>query len=222
MRSDVYSLGVTLWFMLAGKPPFTGSVVQVMSQHLHRQPPFRELGEQPESLLSLLRRMLAKDPANRPQSAGALRREIEEALEKAAGGRQQAAGGDAVRRTPTAPVAPTNERATPMGPPEARPHSTRSSAWRGMVTTLLLVVGFVVIAATFALVAWYLLGPGDALPSTRKPPDKGKPGKSFNSAPARPGAAGETPTISESSRCWVNSEKWYENRFTLPGQSIRA
>src|SRR6516225_5165858 len=40
VRSDIYSLGVTLWYMLIGKPTFTGSVGSVIAQHLERPPPF--------------------------------------------------------------------------------------------------------------------------------------------------------------------------------------
>ena len=43
VRSDIYSLGVTLWFMLAGRVPFSGSLAQVMSQHLAKPPPFEKL-----------------------------------------------------------------------------------------------------------------------------------------------------------------------------------
>ncbi|HZJ14716.1 MAG TPA: protein kinase [Chthoniobacteraceae bacterium] len=77
VRSDIYSLGVTLWFMLTGKPPFSGSVVQVMSQHISRPPPFEDLAGIPEPAVKLLRRMLEKNPADRPQTAADLRREIE-------------------------------------------------------------------------------------------------------------------------------------------------
>ncbi len=41
-RSDIYSLGATLWFLLAGEPPFTGSLGQVLAQHLQRTPPLSE------------------------------------------------------------------------------------------------------------------------------------------------------------------------------------
>src|SRR5947207_2288164 len=73
VRSDIYSLGVTLWFMLTGKPPFSGSVVQVMSQHISRSPPFEDLAGIPEPAVKLLRRMLEKNPAGRPQTAADLR-----------------------------------------------------------------------------------------------------------------------------------------------------
>jgi len=80
-RSDIYSLGVTLWYMLAGKTPFSGSLAQVMSQHLHREPPFENLEGQIPSVVTLLRRMMAKTPEERPQSPLALRKEIEQAME---------------------------------------------------------------------------------------------------------------------------------------------
>lgn len=35
IRSDIYSLGATLWYMLAGRPPFQGSMASVISQHLN-------------------------------------------------------------------------------------------------------------------------------------------------------------------------------------------
>jgi len=80
-RSDIYSLGVTLWYMLAGKTPFSGSLAQVMSQHLHREPPFENLEGQIPAVVTLLRRMMAKAAEDRPQTPLALRKEIEASLE---------------------------------------------------------------------------------------------------------------------------------------------
>lgn len=80
IRSDIYSLGVTLFFMLAGRAPFAGSLAQVMSQHLHREPPWELLATVPAPAIDLLRRMMAKDPAARPATAADLRREVEGCL----------------------------------------------------------------------------------------------------------------------------------------------
>ncbi len=80
-RSDIYSLGVTLFYMLAGHTPFSGSTAQVMSQQLSREPPIEELSAQPEPVLALLRRMLAKKPSGRPEGAAALRRQTLNCLE---------------------------------------------------------------------------------------------------------------------------------------------
>jgi TPR repeat protein/serine/threonine protein kinase len=81
-RSDIYSLGVTLWYMLAGQAPFAGSMAQVMSQHLSKPPPFEKLENLPVCVSDVMRKMLAKDPADRFQTPAELRKAIEAALEK--------------------------------------------------------------------------------------------------------------------------------------------
>ncbi len=81
IRSDIYSLGVTLWYALHGSPPFGGtSFVRVASQHLSKPPPFQELTEAPPPVITLLKRMLAKDREDRPTDPTELRREIEAAI----------------------------------------------------------------------------------------------------------------------------------------------
>jgi len=79
-RSDIYSLGVTLWYMLVGHAPFSGSIAQVMSQHLSRPAPVEQIEKVPSELRGLLLRMVEKDPAKRPQTPAALRVELENCL----------------------------------------------------------------------------------------------------------------------------------------------
>jgi serine/threonine protein kinase len=92
-RSGIYSLGATLWYMLSGKTPFSGTTAQVMSQHLHRDAPFETLLGQPAAVVGLLRRMMAKNSDelefdvlwhndDRPQTPGDLRRELDECVEQ--------------------------------------------------------------------------------------------------------------------------------------------
>lgn len=77
VSSDMYSLGVTLWFLLAGRPPFRGAMAQVMARHLQSPPPFEELSALPPAIVSLLAHLLEKDPARRPATPTRLVEEIE-------------------------------------------------------------------------------------------------------------------------------------------------
>ena len=80
VASDIYSLGVTLWFLLTGRQPFRGPMAQVMAKHLQSPPPFDELQGLPRSVVSLLAHMLEKDPAKRPISPAHLVEEIEKCV----------------------------------------------------------------------------------------------------------------------------------------------
>ncbi len=72
-RSDMYSLGVTLYQMLAGAPPFSGTPAEVLDAHLHAPPPAGLLSGVPESVQAVVLRLLEKNPADRPPTAAALR-----------------------------------------------------------------------------------------------------------------------------------------------------
>ena len=68
IRSDLYSLGVTLWEMVTGKAPFRGTSAEVMYQHQHAPLPLEQLKDVPQPVVVLLEKLLEKDPAQRFQT----------------------------------------------------------------------------------------------------------------------------------------------------------
>lgn len=70
-RSDIYSLGVITYQMLAGGPPFEGNTGNVIREHLDLvPPPLRERSKKiPKRVAEIVMSALAKDPADRPQTA---------------------------------------------------------------------------------------------------------------------------------------------------------
>ncbi len=70
-RSDIYSLGVTAYQILAGRPPFDGeNAIRLAMQQLQAEPqPIEQLrGDIPLSLAEMIHRMLRKDRCQRPSS----------------------------------------------------------------------------------------------------------------------------------------------------------
>ncbi|MDY3556969.1 protein kinase [Gemmata sp. JC717] len=71
IRADIYGLGATLYFLLAGHPPFpTGTVSQKLLWHRTKDPtPVRQIRpEVPEGLAVIVGKMMAKDPKARFQT----------------------------------------------------------------------------------------------------------------------------------------------------------
>jgi serine/threonine protein kinase len=72
IRSDLYSLGVTLWEMVTGHGLFRGPPADVIYQHQHAPLPHERLEDVPQPIIVLLEILLEKDPARRFQSPAEL------------------------------------------------------------------------------------------------------------------------------------------------------
>jgi serine/threonine protein kinase len=68
IRSDLYSLGVTLWEMVTGYGLFKGAPVEMMYQHRHAPLPVQQLEGVPGPLVALIQVLLEKDPSRRFQT----------------------------------------------------------------------------------------------------------------------------------------------------------
>ena len=89
-RSDLYSLGVMLYEVVTGRPPFMGDqFVAIISQHINSPPvaPSWHNPEVPQALETLILRLLAKSPEERPESAA----EVAKALAAIASSSQELA-----------------------------------------------------------------------------------------------------------------------------------
>lgn len=109
-RSDIYSLGATLYCMLSGHPPFqAASVWDLLRAHQTAPLSMEPLAHLPDSINNPIRRCLEKDPRDRYQSAS----ELAGALERALAALLHTAQSP---RPATAPPAPAAQ-----GPPPAQP-----------------------------------------------------------------------------------------------------
>jgi serine/threonine protein kinase len=79
-RSDIYSLGITLWYLISGKTPFVGRTLEEIQEKQSDELPLEQLrmANVPDKMIGLVRSMLAVDPGDRPQSA----RELLDAIQR--------------------------------------------------------------------------------------------------------------------------------------------
>ncbi|HLT36477.1 MAG TPA: serine/threonine-protein kinase [Enhygromyxa sp.] len=75
--ADVYALGILLWELIHGAPPFRGPTLRVLDAHQRRALPDVQLpSEVPSALDFVLRRMLAKNPVDRFADAAAVAEQL--------------------------------------------------------------------------------------------------------------------------------------------------
>jgi len=136
-RSDLYSLGCVLFEMVTGRAPFLGdSPVAVASKHVLEQPtpPSRLNPDVSPDLDAVILRALAKNPANRYQTAEEFREDLERVRR-----------GQPVNATPLLPAGTTQVIDRPASrtavlPPTAHhePEPERSNWWVPVLVTLLI------------------------------------------------------------------------------------
>jgi eukaryotic-like serine/threonine-protein kinase len=197
-RSDLYSLGVVLYEIVTGKRPFQeASEYSVMAAHLEKVPqaPIEINPNLPPSLNEVILLALAKDPAQRFQSADAFRNALANVSGAAGAGvaAAQVAPPDAGMASAVgmSPPARTQTTPSPQSPiPASISQAGKSGGYRGLYMTLgALLVVLVIVASAIELPRWLKARAGA----------KDLPPASTQSSPAPASASTSQPAASDSS-----------------------
>jgi serine/threonine-protein kinase len=203
-RSDVYSLGVIVYEMLAGRVPFTGESPTVIMMKQVQDPPPSILEARPDlpaSVDKLIERALAKQPADRFQTAGELSLELTRAAAETS-----TADAAVLRAAPetvaNAPVNPTEDdldEVTVVRPrdelTEVRPSQepplyeqpiAAQSALASMNPWRIMVPAAIILVAVFGIVFLLTRGSGQTTPGQNQGQGQGGLAADPNSQPVQP------------------------------------
>jgi serine/threonine protein kinase len=177
-RSDLYSLGVTFYHLLAGQPPFNGeTAVMVAMKHLNdKAAPLHDArADLPAALCDLIHQLLEKKPEDRPENAQVVLKEIKRISQERAGQAEAAQGASLHLSVPQLPKGAVNRGNAESSPPSAarmRVSQTMQTVFEQADNSLgsqlwPLVLAMLLAAGAAAAVGW-LTRPGNPLRNTVK------------------------------------------------------
>jgi serine/threonine protein kinase len=218
-RSDLYSLGVILYHMLTGRPPYTDDdAIVVMARHIKTPArPIREVAPDarvPAEVEALVMRVLSKEPEKRPDNAEAMIAELIRVRESAIGtglasspvdGMEAVLEGSPRSVSPHAIPAPTDrlESRSQSLPPSGANDTLGgrvgpASSTRWLVPALGVSLLAALVAVAFFAIASWRARTLPAVPALAVRPPPTAPVMSTSAAPAVPAATAAVPATAPS------------------------